>query len=209
MSTTLTCSADIIGFTCGMRPVAGIRTGFKTPVPEPFPLSPPAVGLGAGLMGWPPPMIGGLCVPLPVAGTVVGPATGSVLPPSVAGGLCAGLIWPPVMIGGLCVPLPVFALIGSLKPVPKRLGNLIVPLVPFWFVWPALEASGFFLPPPEIVASPKPLALAVWTVLISTSAVVASAATVRVRTERIFAILVIVVSWCVAKSFIALSWSGA
>jgi len=112
------------------------------------------------------------------------------------------------MFGRICVPLLVFVWVASLTPLLKRLGNLVVPLVPFWFFWPAVEASGFFVPPPEIVASPKPLALAAWTVLISMSAVVASAATVRVRTDRIFAILVIVVSWCVVKSLIALSWSG-
>src|SRR5712671_1018358 len=147
MLTTLTFSADIIGFTCGKWPVAGIRTGFKTPVPEPYPLSPPAVGLGAGLMGWPAPMIGGLCVPLPVAGTVVGTATGSVLSPAVVVGVSTGFVWPPVTPDGLCVPSPVAGTV-----VGPRTGSVLPPPVvgSRGLVWPPEVIGGLCVPSPVV-----------------------------------------------------------
>src|ERR1700704_3097284 len=125
------------------------------------------------------------------------------------------------MIAGLCVPLPEAGTLTGLKP--PRTGS-------FTLNWPAWNTLSIFLPPVGItraavapfwigwataflardVTWPLPWlrTSAASALLVAMKVVAVSAATVRTRADRIFAILVIVVSWCVVKSLIALSWSG-
>src|SRR5712672_2511126 len=125
-------------------------------------------------------MIGGLCVPFPDEGTVTG-----LKPPE----------------GTFTLPCPAWTTLSTIFLPP--LENIGVAVTPFWIGW----ATAFFAPdviwPLPWLRTPAASAL-----LVAMKVVVVSAAAVRTRADRIFAILVIVVSWCVVKSLIALSWSG-
>src|SRR4051812_46594877 len=133
LSTGLISPPATIGGLCVPLPVDGNVTGFRT-----------------GNVFTPPFVAGVLPVPLSRPGRcgikVVLPPVVVLVPEAVLpfgllspdGRFNGGLLGPLPMVDVLCVPVLVFAWIASVTRLLKRFGNLIVPLAPLWFDWPAL-----------------------------------------------------------------------